>query len=186
MNNYSQILQLRDVLIEALGRSVKIWGLNENLGRIYGLLYFAEEPLSLDEMAKALMVSKATISINVRMVEALKCVKKVWQKGSRKDYYVAERDFDKILHEILRTKLSQMETSKTALSQALEGYKEIIKSNKIDEVEELAKTDIQKINDLSSRIDVLEKWANFFLENDIYEGESEEIERIEVEWECDE
>ncbi|MCK4258445.1 MAG: hypothetical protein KAX49_05675 [Halanaerobiales bacterium] len=184
MIEHSGIQQLHDLLIQAFGRSLKIWGVSETLGRLFGLLYMADEPLSLDQMAKELFVSKATISINIRTLESLKCVKKIWQKGSRKDFYVVERDFQKIMQELLRTNgMAEVEVSKQAISQALAGYNAILESDENDEIKELVKNDQEKLNYLIKWIDFGERWISFFLKNDSFEEVSEEVKRIEVEWE---
>ncbi len=64
-------------------------------GQIYALLFLSEEPLSLDDISERLAVSKSNVSINIRMLEEYNLVRKVWVKGSRKDYYAAERAYPK-------------------------------------------------------------------------------------------
>lgn len=64
-------------------------------GQIYALLFLSDEPLSLDEIGERLGVSKSNISINIRMLEEVGLVRKVWVKGSRKDYYAAELAYPK-------------------------------------------------------------------------------------------
>ncbi|MDO8692199.1 MAG: hypothetical protein Q7R39_19685, partial [Dehalococcoidia bacterium] len=68
----------------------------------YGLLYLSPAALSLDAMAEQLGSSKGNISINIRLLERLGMVRKLWQRGERKDFYEAETDFWKILKDILR------------------------------------------------------------------------------------
>ena len=70
-------------------------GINKVGGQIYALLFLSDEPLSLDEIGQRLGVSKSNISINIRMLEDYNLVRKVWVKGSRKDYYAAERTYPK-------------------------------------------------------------------------------------------
>ena len=69
--------------------------INKVGGQIYALLYLNEEPLSLDDIAEKLCVSKSNISINIRLLEEYDLVRKVWVKGSRKDFYAAERNYPK-------------------------------------------------------------------------------------------
>ncbi|MDZ4224811.1 MAG: MarR family transcriptional regulator, partial [bacterium] len=64
-------------------------------GQIYALLFLSEEPLSLDDISEKLGVSKSNVSINIRLLEDFKLVRKVWIKGSRRDYYSAERTYPK-------------------------------------------------------------------------------------------
>lgn len=85
-------------MIEAGGRTVQSFGLNRLLGQIYTLLYLHPEPMNLDDIAAALSVSKASISIACRQLASWGAVQPVWQRGDRKDYYTAEKDFKSILN----------------------------------------------------------------------------------------
>lgn len=83
-----------DSFIEAAGKiSANMLGMvNKVGGQIYALLFLSRSPLSLDEIAETLKISKSNISINIRLLEETKLVRKVWVKGSRKDYYEATRE----------------------------------------------------------------------------------------------
>lgn len=86
-----------DTFIESAGKiSANMLGMvNKVGGQIYALLFLSHEPLSLDEIAEALKISKSNISINIRLLEESKLVRKVWVKRTRKDYYEAARDYPK-------------------------------------------------------------------------------------------
>lgn len=66
--------------------------LNPTVGQIYGLLYISPEPVSLNEMVEKLGISKGSASTNIRILESWGAVRKVWVKGSRRDFYEAELD----------------------------------------------------------------------------------------------
>jgi DNA-binding transcriptional regulator GbsR (MarR family) len=97
--------EARDTVIEALVQVYSLYGLPAVLGRIYGALFFADHPLGLEEIAGELGVSKAAVSVNVRILEGVGSVRKVWRKGSRRDYYEAERDFTRTMTEALEKKM---------------------------------------------------------------------------------
>ena len=84
-----------DRFIESAGKiSANMLGMvNKVGGQIYALLFLSREPLSLDDISETLQVSKGNISVNVRLLEEFKLVKKVWVKGTRRDYYEANRDY---------------------------------------------------------------------------------------------
>ena len=84
-----------DRFIESAGKiSANMLGMvNKVGGQIYALLFLSREPLSLDDISDILQVSKGNISVNIRLLEEFKLVKKVWVKGSRRDYYEANRDY---------------------------------------------------------------------------------------------
>jgi DNA-binding transcriptional regulator GbsR (MarR family) len=125
-----EITPARDIMVESFGRIYALYGMNEVAGRIYGLLYFSDEPLGLEEMARELKVSKATVSNNVRFLEGLKTVRKVWQKGSRRDYYVAARDVAGVLTEQLNTSMQkEMEISREAMAKSRAILRTLKKAN---------------------------------------------------------
>lgn len=85
----------RDRFIESAGKiSANMLGMVSKVGgQIYSLLFIARNPMSLDEIGEVLKLSKGNISVNVRMLEGFGLVRKVWVKGTRKDYYEAARDY---------------------------------------------------------------------------------------------
>lgn len=107
MTEAEKLSQARETIIGAMGQVFSLYGLPDVVGRIYGLLYLADEPLGLDEIAGELGVSKATVSINARLLEDLHFVNKVWQKGSRRDFYTAQRSFTQAFMEMLKTNLQK-------------------------------------------------------------------------------
>ena len=73
--------------IEGMGRYFEQFGISRIGGRILGLLMLAEEPLSLDDMATALSVSRASISTNIRLITTSGLAELVTKPGDRRDYY---------------------------------------------------------------------------------------------------
>jgi len=90
-----QLNQAVDSFIESAGKiSANMLGMVSKVGgQIYALLFLSRRPMSLDDISETLEISKGNISINVRMLEEHKLVNKVWIKGTRKDYYIANRDY---------------------------------------------------------------------------------------------
>jgi DNA-binding transcriptional regulator GbsR (MarR family) len=89
--------QAVETFIQGAGKvsSALLGMINRVGGQIYALLFLSEEPLSLDDVSERLGVSKSNVSINIRMLEDYSLVRKVWVRGSRKDYYAAERAYPK-------------------------------------------------------------------------------------------
>ena len=97
-NKEKELMEVREQIIDAMGKVCKIWGLNEVTGRLYGVLFLSDRPLTLDEMASQLGMSKPSMSLHVRHLEKVGMVNNVWMKGSRKNYYAAETNMEKIIH----------------------------------------------------------------------------------------
>ncbi len=94
--------ELQHGAMDTMGRITAFWGFSKIMGQLYGLLYLSPKPLTLDEMAEGLAVSKGNVSINIRALERWNMVRRVWVKGDRKDFYEAETDFWKIIRGVLK------------------------------------------------------------------------------------
>ncbi|MUV37717.1 HTH-type transcriptional repressor OpcR [Lentibacillus sp. JNUCC-1] len=94
-DDLQRIEESRDILISAIAQTMVIYGVTPSVGRIYGVLYFANKPLSLDDIKDEVAMSKGSVSTGLRDLLDTEMVIKVWKKGSRKDHYIAEKDFFK-------------------------------------------------------------------------------------------
>jgi DNA-binding transcriptional regulator GbsR (MarR family) len=145
-----QIAEIAEGIMEAMGRISSFWGFGKIMGQLYGLLYLSFKPLTLDEMADSLAVSKGNISINIRTLERWNMVKRIWVKGDRKDYYEAETDFWKIVKGVLR------EREKKEFDQALASV-----SNNLKKAENAHKQ--YKKPETAVFIERLKKLEDFFM-----------------------
>jgi len=87
------IQKARKRVIEAIGKNMDLYGVTMSVGHLYGLLFFADKAMTLDEMGKEMEMSKTSMSNGIRTLLDLKMVHKVWAKGARKDLYEAETDW---------------------------------------------------------------------------------------------
>ena len=147
--------EIREGLMEAMGRITSFWGFSKIMGQLYGLLYLSPKPLTLDDMAESLSISKGNVSINIRALERWNMVKPVWVKGDRKDYYEAETDFWKIVKGVLR------EREKKEFDLALDSVTKLLK--KTEEAQKVSKNAeaafaidrLRKLEDFIQTIDKL-------------------------------
>lgn len=125
------LIEIRDRVIDTLGEVASSWGLNEVVGRIYGALFFSDDPLGLDDIAHRLGISKATVSLNIPTLENLHMIRRIWRKGERRRFYEAERDFSRIVGTMINTIIRQ-EVSVVSLtaSQTMEDLDRVITSSK--------------------------------------------------------
>ncbi len=116
--------QARAVFIEGMGAASATSGVLSQLqGRIFAVLFLQDHPLSLDDIAGALQLSKSNISINIRGLVEWHLVRRVSVPNSRRDHYEAASDFWRVMQEIMerrfRWNIRQViaacdETSRTA------------------------------------------------------------------------
>ncbi len=78
--------------IESIGGYFSQYGLPSIAGRLMGLMMVTDRPLSLDDMAGSLGVSRASVSTNIRMIKAIGFVEQVSIPNDRRDYYRVSSD----------------------------------------------------------------------------------------------
>ena len=100
------LIKFKDMVIESAGELAAGFGLNRVVGQLYALLYISPKPLSLSEMTDQLKMSKGNTSVNIRELGRWGAVRKVWIKGSRKDYYAANLDIPGVVLHRLKVGLT--------------------------------------------------------------------------------
>ncbi|UFU00476.1 GbsR/MarR family transcriptional regulator [Radiobacillus kanasensis] len=81
--------------IQVIAKNMNLYGITTSVGRLYGALYFAEQPMTLDDMRDALEMSKTSMSTGVRSLAEMRMVEPAYKKGVRKDLYKSEEDWYK-------------------------------------------------------------------------------------------
>nr|WP_067840214.1 transcriptional regulator [Amphibacillus sediminis] len=84
-----------DKFIQMIAKNMNLYGITPSVGRLYGKLYFNEDPMTLDDMRDALEMSKTSMSTGVRALSEMKMVEPAFRKGVRKDLYKSEEDWYK-------------------------------------------------------------------------------------------
>lgn len=97
------IEDIKNEFINTIGEATERYGLTSVAGLLKGLLFLSREPISLDDMAERLEVSKTSVSNNIRLLERWKAVRRVFNRGDRKNYYELRGDLWEIETEIITT-----------------------------------------------------------------------------------
>lgn len=98
----TQLQTAHDNFIQGMSHISNFWGFPKAMGAIYGAIYLSPTPMTLDELTNLANVTKGAVSTHVRALERLGLIHKQLQIGDRKDYYVAETDFWKVIKGLLR------------------------------------------------------------------------------------
>ncbi|HET9554238.1 MAG TPA: MarR family transcriptional regulator [Anaeromyxobacteraceae bacterium] len=88
--------------VEAWGAMGALWGINRSVARVHALLMATEGPLSLDEIADRLQMSKGNASMSLRELRTFGVVRQVEAPGDRRDFYVTEPDVWAMFFRILK------------------------------------------------------------------------------------
>ncbi|MCY9661656.1 GbsR/MarR family transcriptional regulator [Paenibacillus chondroitinus] len=175
LNNISSeqeliIQKARKRIIESMGKNMELYGITQSIGHLYGLLFFQNKPMTLDEMREAMEMSKTSMSTGVRTLVDLKMVNKVWEKGSRKDLYEVEMDwfqtfsdyFSLKWRKALEINLSSLRKSKVELNQLSQQYPDDTA------LQGILQTDINKIDEAIRYYKWLDRLIDSFETEEIF------------------
>lgn len=166
------VLKARKRVIESIGQNMDLYGINLSIGHLYGLLFFQNKPMTLDEMREAMEMSKTSMSTGVRTLVDLKMVNKVWEKGARKDLYEVEMDWFQTFIDFFSLKWRKaLEINLQALRKSKAELQELLRTHPDHEaLAETVEADLAKMNEairyylwLDRFIDALETEAIFEL-----------------------
>jgi DNA-binding transcriptional regulator GbsR (MarR family) len=87
---------------EVIGQLMEFWGFKAVMGRIWGVLYLAPDPLSAAELGERLALSSGAVSMALADLQKWGVVKKTWRPGERRDYYEPETSIWKMVSRVFR------------------------------------------------------------------------------------
>ena len=165
-----RIEKSRRRVIDSIGKNMDLYGITLSVGHLYGSMYFKEHPVTLDEMAAEMGMSKTSISTGMRMLTDLKMVHKVWGKGSRKDLYEVEQDWHQTFADYFSIKWRRsIEQNVHALTRSLAELEQLLAEEPDnDKLAQVVNADMAKIRSalayyrwLTRLIDALESGEIF-------------------------
>ena len=92
---------VNDSTVAGLGRLARFFGFNDVMGRLFGTLLMNPDPMSLDDLAETLKISKGSVSMNMRALERWGMAEEHWVRGNRRKFYRAESDMWKVIRNVL-------------------------------------------------------------------------------------
>jgi DNA-binding transcriptional regulator GbsR (MarR family) len=91
----------QDQAIATCGRIAQFWGFTRTMGRTFGLLYVAANPLTQGDVQRRLRISAGNASMTLTALVRWGVVLKVPVRGQRREHYRAETDFWKMISGVL-------------------------------------------------------------------------------------
>ncbi len=102
MSEISTFTDVQEQFAEFFGRAASLYNINPLLGRLYGYLFLAPEPMTLDDLCRASGAAKSTVSVAMRSLEHYRLIRRHWYKGQRKDFFVPRTDMNNVLNELFQ------------------------------------------------------------------------------------
>ncbi len=88
-------------LIDFFMQVSQFLGLPKSVGQIFGLLFASEQPLSLDDIAERLQISRGSTSTGLNYLRRFDAVRQTFVLGDRREFYQAETDTSRIAQSFL-------------------------------------------------------------------------------------
>lgn len=115
--------RLSELDIEAIEMFIsflKLLGLPKSVGEIYGLLFVATRPLSMDDLIERLQISLGAASQGLKLLRSVGAVKVVYTPGERRDHYVADLELSKFATSFIKDELNPRMTRALARIERME------------------------------------------------------------------
>jgi len=98
----SVYLKSRVLFVRRWGEMAASWGISRTMAEIHALLFVSTDPLCADDLMAELQVSRGSVSMNLRELVNWGLIRRVHERGDRKDYYVGESDVWRMFEIITR------------------------------------------------------------------------------------
>ncbi|MFN2223057.1 MAG: hypothetical protein PVH65_17080 [Chloroflexota bacterium] len=145
---HESLIGVQDSTVAGLGRLAGFFGFSDVMGRLYGILLLSPEPMSLDDLAEGLQISKGSVSMNMRSLERWGMAKEVWVRGERKKYYMAESDLWTVIRNVLSGReMREVQLALEVLGDSVEQLKEAEEELTAEERDQAAYF-LERIDDL--------------------------------------
>jgi DNA-binding transcriptional regulator GbsR (MarR family) len=170
MEESEKLERARMRVIDTITQNINLYGITPSVGRLYGLLYFNDEPMSLDSMKDELGMSKTSMSTSVRQLQELKMVEKVWKKGTRKDLYHSVDDWYQTFNDYFSIKWRKgVNQNVTAINKSLQEVTELLENpNTSLEIKAAANNDKDRFLYALEYYDWLNRLIDTFETNEIF------------------
>ncbi|HLQ98266.1 MAG TPA: GbsR/MarR family transcriptional regulator [Candidatus Dormibacteraeota bacterium] len=133
--------------IQVIAKNMTLYGVTPSIGRLYGAIYFSEEPMTLDDMRDALEMSKTSMSTGVRTLSEMNMVEPTFKKGVRKDLYQSDEDWYKSFTSLFGDRWRKhTETTIEEANQAIDSLEELQTNTNSQELKNKINNSIERLN----------------------------------------
>jgi DNA-binding transcriptional regulator GbsR (MarR family) len=168
--NWEEYDETLDKFIQVIAKNMNLYGITSSVGRLYGVLYFADEPMTLDDMRDALVMSKTSMSTGVRTLEGMKMVEPAYKKGVRKDLYRSEEDWYKSFTSLFGSRWkNQTESNIEEAEETVEELQRIYEETTDEVLKEKISSDMEKLGNAKAYYEWLMKFIRTVESGEIFE-----------------
>lgn len=161
----------RNRIVESIAQNIHLYGLPTSAGRQYGVMFFQDRPLTLDDMSAELGMSKTSMSTSVRSLSEAKLVERVWERGVRKDLYQAKEDWYQNFIDMFSIRWRRsVTTHSSAIRRSISEIEQLISEDIIsEELLAEANSDLEKLIYIRDYYEWLDRLIDAFESHDIFD-----------------
>ncbi|MCJ8011513.1 transcriptional regulator [Paenibacillus sp. KQZ6P-2] len=167
--------RIRQHVIEAIAESMDLYGSTHSSGQLYGIMFFEDRPMTLEEMKTRMNMSKSNMSYAVRSLMNSQMVMKLEEKQERKDLYVAETNFFLAFQNFFSLKLQrEIDIMTGAINNVLPELTELILNEQTSDNErQAALPDLHKLRHALKYYEWLQQFVNDLQQGEYFNQPSE-------------
>lgn len=168
-NDIEKYEETIEKFIQVIAKNMTLYGITPSVGRLYGVLFFSEQPMTLDDMRDALEMSKTSMSTGVRALSDMKMVESTFKRGIRKDLYQSEEDWYKSFTSLFGNRWRQhTEKNIEEADEAIEELKEIMQQTNDETLYEKIEQDIERLHYAQNYYEWLMKFIQVIESGEIF------------------
>ncbi|MBY7143033.1 GbsR/MarR family transcriptional regulator [Virgibacillus sp. NKC19-3] len=155
--------------IQVIAKNMNLYGITPSVGRLYGVLYFSGQPMTLDDMREALVMSKTSMSTGVRALSEMRMVESTFKKGIRKDLYESEEDWYKSFTSLFGNRWRQQtETNIEEAEETIAVLYELWDETDDEELKVKIEDDVERLHYAKNYYEWLMKFINVMESGEIF------------------
>ncbi|MBB3112406.1 DNA-binding transcriptional regulator GbsR (MarR family) [Paenibacillus phyllosphaerae] len=165
--------ELRAKVIDAIAQTMDLYGANYSFGQLYGIMFFEDKPMTLEDMKSHMNMSKSNMSYAIRSLLGSQMVVKLEEKQDRKDLYVAETDFFQAFRNFFTMKLQrEIDIMTAAIDDVIQELSEMALAEETDEEERrLCLNDLHKLRHSIGYYEWMQRFVDRLQAGDLFEHE---------------
>ncbi len=173
-----QLQEVEDQFVSLWRTMSSLWGVSPTMAEIHGLLYISGAALTMDDIMDRLGISRGNVSMNLSKLVEWGLVRRVHQRGDRRDYYESLRDvwemFTLVLAQRKRREVDPILTTLRKCKEALS-----TESLGAQAEDPAARERFRRVDDLLSLLSLVDSLAQRFFES--HRGLREAVELLSAE-----
>jgi DNA-binding transcriptional regulator GbsR (MarR family) len=148
--------EVHERFIDLWGSMGVLWGINRSMARIQAYILISPNPVTLDEVAGHLNISKGNASMSLNELRNWGVIQRMHQSGDRRDFYCTEPDSWKMLFNIAK------ERKKREFDPALNALRDLLAEGATDKSPQVA----ERLTELEKLMSIFDQVAAKFLSDE--------------------